>query len=243
MQVNIKTLKSRFEKAMDKYDANAAVQMHMARKLITAVCGYGNEFDKILELGTGTGLLTKELGTHLNYKTYYANDLIEKSKDYLDKILPQYTFISGNAQEIYLPEKMNLILSNAMFQWFKNIDFLHLANMLEKDGLLAFTTFSPENFKEIREITGLSLEYKSDAEIKNAMFSSFEISHIEKYTEILHFNTMLELLSHMKNTGVNALSTHNLTFSEVQNFCDKYTARFTDISLTYSPIIIIGKNT
>ena len=241
MQVNIKTLKSRFEKAMDKYDANAAVQTHMAHKLINAICRYGNEFDKILELGSGTGILTRETAAHINYKTYYANDLIEKSKEYLDKILPRYTFISGNAQDIQLPERMNLILSNALFQWFKNIDFLHLADMLEKDGLLAFTTFSPENFREIREITGLSLEYKSVDEIKNAMSLSFEILHIEEYTEVLQFATVLELLAHMKNTGVNALSERNPTFLEVKNFCDKYKEKFTDISLTYSPIIVIGK--
>ena len=241
MQVNIETVKKRFEKNMDKYDGNAVVQMHTAHKLINAICRYGNEFDKILELGTGTGILTRETAAHINYKTYYANDLIEKSKEYLDKILPRYTFISGNAQDIQLPERMNLILSNALFQWFKNIDFLHLADMLEKDGLLAFTTFSPENFREIREITGLSLEYKSVDEIKNAMSLCFEILHIEEYTEVLHFTTVLELLAHMKNTGVNNLLSHNLTFKEVKDFCADYERKFTYISLTYSPIIVIGE--
>lgn len=241
MQVNIKTLKSRFEKAMDKYDSNAVVQTHMAHKLINAICRYGNEFDKILELGSGTGILTRETAAHINYKTYYANDLIEKSKEYLDKILPRYTFMSGNAQDIQLPERMNLILSNALFQWFKNIDFLHLADMLEKDGLLAFTTFSPENFREIREITGLSLEYKSVDEIKSAMSSSFEILYIEEYTEILHFTKVLELLAHIKNTGVNALLTRNMTYGTVLNFCNKYVEKYTDITLTYSPIIVLGK--
>lgn len=241
MQVNTQIIKKRFEKAMDKYNCNAVVQTHMAHRLIETLSRYGINFDKILELGAGTGLLTKEAVTHLYYKTYYANDLVDKSKYYLDKILPAYTFISGNAQEIMPVEKMNLIISNAMFQWFTDIDFTHFANLLEQGGLLAFTTFSPSNFKEIREVTGLSLDYKSTAQIRKAMHLNFEILYIEEYNKILNFKSVLELLAHMKNTGVNALSSHGMTYKSVKDLCDKYTEKFGNISLTYSPVIIIGK--
>jgi hypothetical protein len=45
----------------------------------------------------------------------------------------------------------------------------------------------------------------------------------------------------MKNTGVNSLTTKQWTFKKVKNFCDEYTKKFNEISLTYAPIIFICK--
>ena len=241
MQINPKTVKKQFEKNMEKYSQNAVVQARLAEKLIDILSNYQTAFDKILELGSGTGLLTKILTQKLQYEKYYANDLTEKSQNYLDKILPQYSFIEGNAQKINPNCRVDLIVSNAMFQWLKKIDENHFANMLNKEGMLAFSTFSPENFNEIREITGLSLHYKTTDEIKSELNSRFDVIHIEEYKDILHFANPLELLAHMKNTGVNSLSSKHWTFNEVKSFCERYQKKYTNIRLTYAPIICIAK--
>ena len=128
-----------------------------------------------------------------------------------------------------------------MFQWFKNIDFCHYANMLEKDGILAFSTFLQGNFSEIREVTGLSLEYKTIDEITAALSESFEILHVEEFTEVLDFNSPLEVLAHMKNTGVNSLSSTHWTFKEVKEFCANYTLRYPKAQLTYVSAVIVAR--
>lgn len=244
MQVNPKIVKKQFEKNMDKYNENALVQIELAQKLTDALCEYRCNFRRILELGSGTGILSREILKRLSYEQYFANDLVEKSKKYLDKIIPEYTFIYGNAQKIKPNCKMDLIISNAMFQWFNSLEGAveHFSGLLEKNGLLAFTTFAPENFKEIREVTGLSLEYKSTDYIKDILSKNYEVLHLEEYTRILKFKSPLELLAHMKNTGVNSLSAKSLTFKEVKEFCDKYTELFPDNRLTYAPIIVIAKS-
>ena len=127
-----------------------------------------NNFDTILELGAGTGLLTKRIAKNIKFSNYYANDLIEKSKHYIQKVIPDAMFFAGNALKIKSPRKADLIVSNAMFQWFKDINSVFDKNILNKGGFLAFSTFSPTNFKEIKELTGLSLKYKSIDEIKSA---------------------------------------------------------------------------
>ena len=43
----------------------------------------------------------------------------------------------------------------------------------------------------------------------------------------------------MKTTGVNSLTAQHWTFKEVKNFCDNYKEKFPDITLTYSPVIIV----
>ena len=200
---------------------------------------YTLEFDKILELGSGTGILTQEIIQNFKFKKYLANDFVTKSKKFIDKIYPENIFICGNAQKIRPNCKVNLVISNAMFQWFRSIDTSHFAGMLEKGGILAFTTFSPQNFKEIRDITGLSLKYKTTEELKKELENNFEILYIEEYTETIKFQTALELLAHMKNTGVNSLSQTKWAFKEVKEFCDIFTKKYPEITLTYAPIMVV----
>ena len=145
---------------MDKYDENAFVQRITAEKLVSSLSQ--KKFDKILEIGCWTGILTKQIEQNLVFQKYFANDIVEKSKNYIDGIISKNTFVCGNAQKIKLPQKVDLIISNAVFQWFENLDKVleYYSSLLKIDGIIAFSTFSPENFLEIREVTGLTLNYK-----------------------------------------------------------------------------------
>ncbi len=239
MQINPKLIKNQFEKSLDKYNQNASVQHIMAEKLVSETAKIKCEFKNILELGSGAGLLTKEIANTFKFERYFANDLIEKSENYIKNIIPNAVFYCGNAQKIKPVQRMDLIISNAMFQWFKNINTDNYKNILNKDGILAFSTFSPENFKEIRELTGLSLEYKPLDELKKTFEKDFKILYTEEFIHTLKFSTPLELLAHMKNTGVNSLTAQHWTFKEVKEFCDKYFQKFPKITLTYAPIIFI----
>ena len=243
MHVNPKLIKNQFEKSINTYNQNAVVQKIMAEKLVDNVFKIKSYFENILELGCGSGLLTAELVKHIKFKNYYANDLVMKSKYFIENIISDAVFYCGNAQRIKPLQKMDLIISNAMFQWFENLEKIsfNYKNLLNKDGILAFSTFSPANFEEIRELTGLSLDYKSLDEITKIFSKNFEILYAEEFVHTMTFSNPLELLAHMKNTGVNSLTAQHWTFKEVKNFCDKYKTLYPQISLTYSPIIVICK--
>lgn len=243
MQLNTKSIKSRFEKSMDKYDDNAIVQHDMAKNIVGELLKISNKFESILELGSGTGNLTREIADNIKFNTYTANDLVEKSKNYITKIIPNAEFIHGNSLKINTNEHFDLIISNAMFQWFPNIDEIlaKCKKMLNSDGILAFSTFGSKNFKEIKELSGLSLEYLSVLEIKNILQENFEPELIVEYTKTLEFKNPLELLAHMKNTGVNSLSAKPWTVKEIKEFCKKYLEKYDSVKLTYNPIIVIAK--
>ena len=242
MPTDYKHIKKQFEKSMNDYDKNATVQDLMASKMVIELSKISTNFETILELGSGTGLLTKRLSKNVKFTNFYANDLIEKSKHYVQKVIPNSMFFAGNALKIKTPRKADLIISNAMFQWFDNLDkaieILKLS--LEKDGIIAFSTFTPSNFKEIKELTGLTLKYRSEDEIKEILTNQgFEILYCESFYEEMKFNTPLELLAHMKNTGVNSLSEETWTVKKIKDFCDKFNKKYPQTKLTYSPIIVI----
>lgn len=241
MRTDPKIIKKQFKKSIDVYEQHAVVQAIMADKLINALPLYDYSF--ILELGCGSGLLTRKLIQKVRFDKYYANDIVEKSKVYIDKILQDYVFLGGNALRLHVNGKFNLIISNALFQWFDNLEksLDYFKTFLNKDGIIAFTTFSPDNYKEINVLTGLTLEYKSIDEIREILDKNFEIKYLENFEYTMHFQNPLEVLVHMKNTGVNALSSKPLGIKDIKIFCDNYKASFPDLTLTYSPIIAVAR--
>ena len=244
MQIDYKNIKKQFEKSMSDYDKNAIVQELIADKMIIELIKISDRFENVLELGSGTGLLTKKLAKKIKFKEFYANDLVEKSQYYVTKYIPNSHFLCGNALKIKTPRKMNIIISNAMFQWFDNLEksIGIIKNNMETSSLLVFSTLSPDNFKEIKDITGLSLNYKSKSDIQTILKKlGFEILYSEEFYEELDFSTPLELLAHLKKTGVNSLSEKIWTIKKIKKFCDNFSKKYPKTKLTYSPIIVIAK--
>lgn len=241
MQSDTKIIKKHFQKSIDKYADNADAQKYTADILIKELPV--TDFDNILEIGAGAGILTYFAANTLKWNNYYANDLVEKSEIFVKKYIKDTKFFAGDFRKIKFNKKFDLIISNAVFQWFENTDKIldKCKNLLTKDGLLAFSTFTPNNFKEIRELTGLSLNYKSADDIKNVIEKDFDLISIKSSEFIMNFDNPLKILAHMKNTGVNSLTETHWGIKEVKNFCDKYSEKFPDLTLTYSPIIVVAK--
>ncbi len=243
MQTDSETIKKHFEKSMKLYDKNAVVQDFTARKICEKISQISSQFDTVLEIGAGTGGLTSHLVKTIGFNNYFANDLVEQSQSYLKKILPDVRFLCGDALEINVPEKSDLIVSNAAFQWFSDFGALVrvLKQNLKSGGILAFSTFSPQNFAEIKNLTGISLDYKTSDELIEILDCDFKILDCENFTKVLKFNSALEVLAHMKNTGVNSICQKVWTIKTVKEFCEKYSRIYPENTLTYAPLVIIAK--
>ena len=155
-------IQSRFSKNLASYNEHAKIQKRMAERLISFITG---KFDNILEIGCGTGFLTEFANKKLEYKNYTAIDIAEGCEDFIKKINPDIDFVCQDI-EIFLKEsnkKYDLILSNAAFQWIDDLEtFIKtLLERLNPDGILLFSTFGKENFREIFHISEKSLEYYS----------------------------------------------------------------------------------
>lgn len=250
LKIDKQLVKDKFLKSINTYDKNAVVQKQMAKQLIKKLIEKaGSDFEHILEVGSGTGLLTREISEQLNFSKLVANDLTPDYEGIIKGIVSEYNFkyeyIKGDAEYILdFPENNNLIISNATFQWFDNIvDAVKRAgNILQSGGVIAFTSFGSDNFKEISEIENIGLKYPTLEEIIAKLENDFEIIYNESRQEKLYFSNPIEVLQHIKNTGVNSLNGHSVF--KVKRFINTYNETFTTdkgVSLTYNPIFLILK--
>lgn len=235
-------VKKRFEKSLLSYDENAIVQKMMASKLISLLPQ--TDFNSIFEIGCATGILTKEIKNHTEFNIYCANDIVENSKDFITKIIPESTFISGDIEEIKLTEKYDLIISNACLQWCNNIESTleKLMNSLTKNGILLISIFGNENLKEIKDIFNIENQ-NYDIENLKKFLSKYNFQLQEEYHQ-LEFTSLTEILKHLKNTGVNAIREIKLTKTKLKELEHKYAEKYTvnnSVILTYNPVYLIIK--
>ena len=238
--MNKNLIKKRFAKNLDGYNKNAKIQKRMAHKLKNYLSQ--KHYNNILEIGCGTGFLTKQINENITFNNYIAVDIVPTCKDFISNINKKIEFIESDIEEFLKQcgQKYDLIISNASLQWTESfvntVKSLHC--LLNHDGELIFSTFGKENFREIYKILGLTLEYYSTEELKT-IFKEYDTT-IEEEIYVTNYSSPREVLKHLQITGVNALVENErwtkgklLEFEHFyKNICPKM------ITLTYNPIYL-----
>ncbi len=243
--INKELVKLRFEKNLRTYDNSAVVQRKMAKILaekIASLCG--TSFSKIFEFGVGTGFLTRDIIEKIDFDEYCANDIMEESGDYVKKIIKNAKFLQGDIEKIEPGGKYGLIISNAVMQWVLDFDdvILKMKNHLNEGGYFAFTTFGEKNYSEIKETTGLALNYLKSETLRQKCEKYFDILYLEEEIETLYFDSPLDVLRHIKSSGTNGLKPLKWTFSKLKSFEHFYFENFREnnkVKLTYNPIFVV----
>lgn len=183
-------IKNGFVEAVDTYDKHATVQREISDKLFDEIkkC----ESSSVVELGAGTGYLTKKLKS-LNFKEMYINDLMDL----------EHINLCGDMEEITIP-KVDMVVSSNALQWIVNLDnmFKKISDSLSNNGMFIFSTFTEGNLVELNNlIDGLTYLSKENiiSLLKKHNFNVI-ISKETKYKK--NFNTLRELFDEFKYTGV-----------------------------------------
>ncbi|WP_455497431.1 malonyl-ACP O-methyltransferase BioC [Coprobacter sp.] len=243
MSIDKERLKTAFTKAAHTYEQEASVQQQIAAKLYNMLSRYlCCPPSSILEIGCGTGFLTRLLSTHFHPENITVNDLCPEMANYIPNNI---NFIPGDAEIIDFPNKYDLIASSSAIQWLTDLSsFLKkMDQKLSSNGILAISTFGEKNLSEIKYITDKGLNYPSRSELEQLIAPSFQILEIKENTHSLYFSSPWDVLIHMKHTGVNGINTDRWTNADMKHFIDRYNKLFyTDnkVSLTYHPIYIIA---
>lgn len=112
---------------------------------------------------------------------------------------------------------------------------------MKTNGLLAVATFGKDNLKEVRQITNIGLNYPTLSQWQAWLAKDFELLWCEDFKVILDFDTPLDVLKHLKYTGVTATN-QKLDKKNLNGFIGDYLSAFGmpsgKVRLTYHPLFL-----
>ncbi|WP_170166983.1 methyltransferase domain-containing protein [Paracoccus methylarcula] len=238
-----------FERSFDSYHRCATQQAAIARFLIARLAAKGapDKFENVFEFGCGTGHLTQALRRSFQVTRLSLNDLAMPAAETAATFNAE--FICGDLRDIAWPEAPDLILSASTIQWLDDPASLarRAAERLRPGGWLAISGFGPSQY---RELSGLGFEPQAPGLCRPETLADALCDTgvtIVETGERLHrltFDTPMDVLRHLRATGVNAGSSRNWTRGDLNRFSRDYIRQFGGpggVPLTYHPIWIIAR--
>ena len=230
--LNKDLIKNNFQKSILTYDENAIVQGQMAEFLCSKI--QKQKYNKILEIGSYTGKLTKLAVQKFDFDSYVALDVVD-SFDFIKNLSSKISFIKSDIEKFETSDKFDLIISNASIQWAEDFEFVYkkLKSLLTSSGHIAISLFGSDNLLEIKDIFNVGLKYHSVEEIE-------KITSANIYSEIkkIEFKDSISILKHLKATGVNSVTNKKFSYKELKQNLSLFEKKYNN-TLTYNPIYVI----
>lgn len=228
----------RFDRSKTSYDDEAIAQRHIASHLaeLTASAINGKDPVNMLEVGTGTGMLTSALLERITPTALTLWDLTE-----IPRHLPgKHVKCDAETKIREIPDRsIDLIASSSAIQWFNSpASFIHQCHrVLVPGGLLALSTFSPDNFHELRSYLPSQPEYHDAATWRRILSrDNWKGINISTGRIELQFTSPRELIDHLRRTGVNAITPSAQSLTPLRHILAGQVT-----SLTYSPLYILAR--
>jgi malonyl-CoA O-methyltransferase len=142
-----------FDAAAESYDAHSAVQRHAARRLAGIIANSSLlPRARVLEVGCGTGHLTRLLSVHLSGARILATDIAPAMVAACRLRLPQHDYAVMDGTRPGVAGGFDLVCANLAAQWFADLPaaLARLAALLVPGGLLALSLLGEGSFREWR---------------------------------------------------------------------------------------------
>jgi len=211
--IDKKIIKRNFSKYARQYDKHSLIQRNCAFRLISKI--ENANFKNILDIGCGTGIYTRFLrdrfrGAHIK-AIDISHDMIEVAKEkFPDK---KTEFIVGDAETMDFKEEFDLVTSNASLQWFTNLEKTLLKHkmLLKEKGVIAFSIFGPETFRELSEALKKlfgedsfisSHSFVTNSEVTKILKSLLNNVTVEDARYNQKYESLAELLKNIKYSGI-----------------------------------------
>ncbi|SFD63284.1 malonyl-CoA O-methyltransferase [Paenibacillus catalpae] len=266
-------IQRQFNRSADgSYDVHADVQrmmaVQLAKSLIERLGKRNTDGLKLLEVGCGTGALTEMLANQWPRASITALDIAPA----MIKAAKQRNIASQSADLRFIQadvetwasgvssDSFDLIVSSACFQWLSHPrqTLNHLRQILRPGGLLVFTTFGPETFRELHqafEVVYLAngmkpqrhgLSFLSASQWNNVLLEAgFSNIHCQQETQMETYATPRAFLQSVKAMGastseankIDGLSARRLFANMYKEYEERYSTQGGVVS-TYELLLI-----
>jgi len=214
MTVSKENIADNFSRSSSSYSEHAFVQKRAAETLFEMLDKVPVGPKKIIEIGCGTGFLTKKLFAKFPAASFTICDLsekmIERCKSENSAFQGKVEYKVCDALEILSEQgAYDLAVSALAFQWLEESFPAVIAKIHERllpGGVLAFSTLTSNTFGKLKEAFKAAgsvfpgPELYDASEIKS-ICSVFEKSSFYEETEIADFASPVNFLRHIKKTG------------------------------------------
>ncbi len=240
-----------FNRAKHTYDQHCQTQSKVGETLINCLQQYKKNFNHILDLGCGTGLVTQNLAAALQYKEFMAIDIAEHLLKIADVRLRNWGVKVCLADFDRTPcgeNKFDLVFSNMALQWSLNIEnsLQEINRIMQPNGYLICSLPIKGTFQEMKN----RLYQLSGEEYFNDFFDLHELSDkitnagyalLEQKVDChaTNFSSFFEMLYSIKHVGANYKKQKINGIKLQRKFLTQIEQK--NIALTYKIALIIAK--
>lgn len=213
-------IRKAFSSAAMQYDILTSLHKEIGRELLKEIDIKEGPLH-ILDVGMGTGYLTKKLVNHFAGSQVIGLDFAKGMIDYAKREAEGFKIVQANANHLpFRSETFDLIVSNLMYQWVSDLPgaFANCHDKLKPGGAFHFTLFGHDTFRELFA----SLEKTRRAESMNTLpirrlptvdhaqsaleHAGFRNIDLDYERILVHFPEMKDLVRWIKDIGANALA-------------------------------------
>jgi malonyl-CoA O-methyltransferase len=149
-------LRASFERASGSYESAARLQVSVAAELLARLDDFHFAPRVVLDLGCGTGRVTRELKRRYPRARVIALDIApgmlrEARRHQL--LWRRFERVCGDALRLPLKDSsVELVFSSLMLQWCEPLEraFAEVRRVLKSSGFFVFSIFGPDTLKELR---------------------------------------------------------------------------------------------
>ncbi len=160
LRLDKRAVRRNFDRAAFEYQAHADLQADIARDLLERCDILNINPTHVLDLGAGTGNITRGLlkrfaraqGVALDFSCKMLRCLAQQLS-WRQRWQKQVTGVCGDAESLPLASGcFDLVVSNLTLQWCNDSEqvFREVRRVLKSGGWFLFTTFGPDTLKELR---------------------------------------------------------------------------------------------
>jgi malonyl-CoA O-methyltransferase len=149
-------LRAAFDRASPGYEAAASLQARVSTELLERLAAFRFAPRVVLDLGAGTGRVTRELKRRYPRALVIALDLspgmLREARRH-QGLWRRFARVCADALHLPLAaSSVDLVYSSLVLQWCEPLGqaLAEVRRVLKPDGFFAFSTFGPDTLKELR---------------------------------------------------------------------------------------------